>query len=565
MTYNYIDLRDYPSLLNEWSEANTSDSTRLLKNYEYLWKCPQGHDYSLKLVLRIERELKCPYCSGRRILTGFNDVATTDPDIARKFSENSPYSPTELTRGSKRKVRLLCDKEHEYEQTMKNAAILRRGCPYCSGYSKKKGYNDLQTMLPEIAEEYSLDNIIPVEDIWAISSEEYCINVKWVCRKNKNHVWNGVLNQRIKNKLIDFCPYCRGVINEVGVNDLATLYPLLKNEWSSKNEKPLSDYTHQSCYKAIWECEKGHEWESYIFHRTDGGGKCKQCYPNSSNQEIEMHAFLNEFFNDSEIIVNDRKVLEGKELDFYIPSQKIAIEMNGLYWHSEVCITDKNYHYDKWKQCQEKGIQLITIWEDEWKEKQEIAKALIKSKIHTPDSERVAGRKTTVIELSLKDSRTFLAEHHIQGAVDGKYNYALMYGNEVVALMVLNKTPNEKNSYNILRFCSSKNIQGGFSKLLKHATRNIKGVQNFYTFSDNCKSNGNLYRINGFSLDKDLKPDYMYVKGQKKFHKFSYRKERFKKDETLSYKENMTEQQLAKLNNIYKIWDCGKRRWKLEL
>jgi len=563
MKHPLINLDNYPELKNEWSNKNLSSWKELHKSYDYIWECPIGHDYTLKLVHRIERGLKCPYCAGQRVLVGFNDVATTDPQMIEKFSHNSPYSPTDVTRGSKRRALFLCDKGHEYEQIIKNAVILNRGCPYCSGYLKKVGYNDLQTSYPEIAEEYHIDNDIPVESIWGVAIEDYRINAKWVCRHNNKHVWESSLYHRISEKKLEACPYCRGVINENGVNDLETLYPLLKNEWSDNNEKPLSAYTYQSCYKALWECDKGHEWNAYIFHRTNGNGRCIICYPIESSQETEMFNFLKGFLKNETIIKNDRKILNGKKLDFYIPSQKIAIEMNGIYWHSEISGRTKNYHYDKWKECQNQGIQLITIWEDEWKNKRKIIENLIKSKLHISDLEKIPARKTIIEKISPKEAKSFLLKHHVQGEVDGKYNYALKYDNEIVSVIVLNKTQNEEDTYNIIRFCSSQNVQGGFSKLLHHATKDIKNVKYIYTFSDNCKSNGKLYSSNGFILEKNLKPNYMYVIGKKRFHKFSFRKSTFKNNAKLLYDEDLSESQLAVLNNIYRIWDCGKQKWKL--
>lgn len=567
MRYRYpeINLSDYPHLLREWSDRNTFDINRLKKSYEYIWVCPNEHIYRMKLVNRIDRGLKCPYCAGQRVLIGYNDVATTDPWIIERFSADSPVQPEDVTRGSRKKAIFVCSLNHEYEQMIKNAIILQRGCPYCSGHFKKKGYNDLQTMLPEIAEEYSLSNTIPVDEIWAVSSEKYRRNVEWICRNNKNHIWESSLYHRISEKQTDACPYCRGLINEKGFNDLETLHPLLKEEWSTKNEKPLSDYTYQSCYRAFWECAQGHEWKAYIFHRTTGKGKCKICFPQTSEQENEMYKFLQSFLQDDDIIRNDRQVLEGKELDFYFPEKKIAIEMNGVYWHSEKFNKDKNYHYDKWKQCQDMGIQLITIWEDEWLYKQDIVKSTIMSKLGISQDTKIPARKTTFELISSKNAKDFANLHHIQGGVDGKFNYALKHNDEIVAVAIFSKTQGKENSFNLLRFCSSKIIQGGFTKMLKNFVKEQECVEEIITFSDNCKSNGSLYNSNGFTVDSEIKPDYSYVKNLNRVHKFNFRKANFKSNKDLLFEDDMTESELAALNNLHRIWDCGKIKWKLSL
>lgn len=90
--------------------------------------------------------------------------------------------------------------------------------------------------------------------------------------------------------------------------------------------------------------------------------------------------------------------------------------------------------------------------------------------------------------------------------------------------------------------------------------------EKFITFSDNCISEGGLYENNGFTLDKHIPADYMYlVKHYKREHKFKYRKVKFKNDPSLQYDENMTERQLASLNGMLRIYDAGKIKWVKEV
>ena len=78
-----------------------------------------------------------------------------------------------------------------------------------------------------------------------------------------------------------------------------------------------------------------------------------------------------------EIIENDRTIISPKELDIYIPSKKLAIEFDGLYYHSELFV-NKNYHLDKTNECNKKGIDLIHVYEDDWVEHKESVKSMIK-------------------------------------------------------------------------------------------------------------------------------------------------------------------------------------------
>jgi serine/threonine protein kinase len=100
----------------------------------------------------------------------------------------------------------------------------------------------------------------------------------------------------------------------------------------------------------------------------------------SDESEIKLIDFIKEVYKDK-IISKDRSILKNLELDIYLPKIKLAIELNGLYWHSEL-YKNKNYHLNKTKLCEEKGITLLHIFEDEWLEKLEIVKSIIKNKLN---------------------------------------------------------------------------------------------------------------------------------------------------------------------------------------
>ena len=103
--------------------------------------------------------------------------------------------------------------------------------------------------------------------------------------------------------------------------------------------------------------------------------KCKYLY-NSSKPEQEIFEYISTFY-DGECIRNSRDIISPLELDLYYPEKKIAIEYNGDYWHSDL-FKDKDYHYNKFKECLEKGIILVSIFESEWNSKQDLIKSYLK-------------------------------------------------------------------------------------------------------------------------------------------------------------------------------------------
>jgi hypothetical protein len=354
-------------------------------------------------------------------------------------------------------------------------------------------------------------------------------------------------------------------------NDLASRFPHLVSEWDyTKNLKTPSDYTYGSGYMAWWKCVKKHEWQTTISHRTGKGTNgCPECACglNVSKAEKIIGEYVAALLAEEEILTNNRKVIKGFEMDIYIPGKKIAIEYNGIYWHSEARGKGQTYHYDKWLACKDKGIQLIQIWEDEWNRNPEQIKRMLAHKLGISNERKVFARKTTVVELDKAQAEPFLSENHVQGYASGSYYLGLKdkTTDELVSVLVLKKEGgSEGKVLNIIRYATSANVVGGFTKLLSYATKTYQ-PDSYLTFSDHCVSDGGLYANHGFIADKELPSDYMYVVGNVRKHKFGYRLKRFKDDPALLWEEGLTERKLADLNGLKRIWDAGKTRWVLRV
>jgi hypothetical protein len=222
------------------------------------------------------------------------------------------------------------------------------------------------------------------------------------------------------------------------------------------------------------------------------------------------------------------------------------------------------YHYDKWKACKEAGIQLIQVWEDDWNRNPELMKRMLAHKLGVSLGGKIFARNTTVELVSKVVADEFLISNHIQGASDGSIRVGLKTKTgKIVAVMVLKVEPNSDGKVlNLVRFASSAQVVGGFTKLLKFIERNNPSVERVITFSDNSVSDGGLYGSNGFVVAKELAPDYSYLVGSERKHKFGYRLKRFRTDPALQFVEGFTERQLADLNGLSRVWDAGKTRWE---
>lgn len=281
----------------------------------------------------------------------------------------------------------------------------------------------------------------------------------------------------------------------------------------------------------------------------------------------EIQEWLNSFgFN----FQSDYTVLEGKELDLYDENLKFAIEYCGLHWHHENSPQprDKNYHESKYKKCKNQGVQLISIFEDEWLDNKEIVKSIILSKLGV-FKERIYARKCIAKEISKKEFIDFCDKYHVQGGNNlAKICFGLFYENELIGVMDLGNHHRKKTKDEMVltRMCfkAGYQITGGASKLFSYCVDWCKknGIKRIISWSDNRWSNGSIYKNLNFKLEEELNADYAYVKTDNP-------KERISKQSQMKNKTNCpkdkTEKEWALENGLSRIWDCGKIRWKFDV
>ena len=248
------------------------------------------------------------------------------------------------------------------------------------------------------------------------------------------------------------------------------------------------------------------------------------------------------------------------QIDFYIPQYNLAIEYNGLYYHSEFSYgKDKWYHYNKWKMCNDLGIQLLTIWSDEWNDRKEIVQKLILYRCKKIKN-TIGARKCSIKEISNNEVNEFYEKYHIQGKLPfNNYNLGAFYNDELVGCISFHCK--KDNLYSLNRFATDQNYNfpGLFSKFLKFFVNN-KYPEMIETFSDNRYSNGNLYAQTEFDLEYELKPDYQYTNYVIREHKFKWRKNKIKKRFNVDI-TGKTESELVREVKWDRIWDCGKKKW----
>jgi hypothetical protein len=356
------------------------------------------------------------------------------------------------------------------------------------------------------------------------------------------------------------CPVCVGHITLAGFNDLAFLRPELAAQWNPiKNGNLLpSMVTLGSNERVWWICAEGHEWDTFLCGRTGSSSGCPQCAKSFSKKETALFEYVSTL--GFEVIQSDRKILRPKELDMYIPEKNVAIEFNGVFWHSEEQGKDKYYHYNKWSACKEKGIQLLQFWEDDWDRNPELVKRMVAHKLGVSKQIRISGHDTKFLEVSEAVAKIFLTENHLQGYATAKY-FGLKNADEIVALIGLRYFKADQH-LEITRFAASVNVLGGFSKLLKNSLKFYPEAKVIHSYSHNDHATGGMYAANGFTKEHEGQPGYSYVVGKvKRVNRLQFTKAKFKSNPSLKYEDGLTERELATLNNLTRTWDSGSTLW----
>jgi GNAT superfamily N-acetyltransferase len=270
------------------------------------------------------------------------------------------------------------------------------------------------------------------------------------------------------------------------------------------------------------------------------------------------------------LIVETQHVLaDGKSIDIWVPAKRIGIEYCGLHWHNEKSAAPRgrDYHAHKMRLVEAEGFRLITIFEDEWLDRRPQVENFLKSALGV-NSRHIGARETTATAIDRDTARHFLEENHIQGAVAFvDCAVGLLKAGELLAVMTLGKHHRHGQAgivLNRLAFKSDVSVAGGASKLLSAcvAWARNNGHSLILSWSDNRWSVGNVYERTGFTLTKNLPPDYSYVvlkQAGKRVSKQSQKKTA--EDKRLG----LTERQSTELRGLAKIWDCGHKRWELKI
>jgi very-short-patch-repair endonuclease/DNA-directed RNA polymerase subunit RPC12/RpoP len=287
--------------------------------------------------------------------------------------------------------------------------------------------------------------------------------------------------------------------------------------------------------------------------------RCPICFPKqngSSLVEKQVVDFVKQL-SISSIEENTKKIIPPYELDIYLPKHKLAIEFDGIYWHSELNGGNKTGHLQKTNLCEQHGIKLIHIFEDEWIEKREIVESIIRTIMGLTTS-KIGARSCIIDEISSEEARVFVDTNHLQGFTAGKIHIGLRHKGKLVSLLSLSKPRfNKKYEWEITRFCNKKDmmIMGGFSRLLKYFETQYH-PKSIISYCDKRYFSGSTYSKNGFIEMENSSPSYYYTDYTHRFNRIEFQKHKLSKKLKI-FNPKLTEWENMQLNGWDRIWDCG--------
>lgn len=271
----------FPDVAKKWHPTRNGNLTPFMfpphSNVLVWWIGNCGHEWE-NLINVMSRGCDCPYCAGQKVLKGFNDLQTLDPDIASQWHPtlNGEKTPDMFTVGSGFRAYWICKKcGQSWRTAINNRTSNKRGCPYCAQQKAISGVNDLATLRPDLLREwdYKKNASLNPSELLPHSNKR----AWWKCEKC-GYEYNTIIQNRIKGT---GCARCAGQVLIPEKNDLQTVFPQIASEWDFEKNKGVlpSEVFATSNKKYYWRCKLGHSWRTTVNNRAYGKG-CPICSGN---------------------------------------------------------------------------------------------------------------------------------------------------------------------------------------------------------------------------------------------------------------------------------------------
>lgn len=318
-------------------------------------------------------------------------------------------------------------------------------------------------------------------------------------------------------------------------------------------------------------CKKhGSFWQSAVMHTSAGSG-CSACSTIFSKPHQKVVKLLEDLGYGGELSVNNRSLIKPYEVDIYIPSKKLAIEVNGIYWHSTNSVEQLGYakrrHKHKLDLCRAAGVGLLQVTDLEIADNFDKICDIVSLRLGQ-GATRIYARSCTIREISSSEAKLFLNTYHLQGYCPSSINLGLIdsLGNPVMVMTFGKPRFAKDHTYELLRLCSKQgiNVIGGASRLFKEFSRNfLLTGERIISYCDLRFFSGEVYKALGFRLLRETSPNYSYTNGActRTGSRYKYQKHKLAKLLPV-FDPNLTEVQNMFANGYRILYDCGNSVWE---
>ncbi len=307
------------------------------------WSCTLGHQWDAQVKTRTPPQNSgCPFCTGKQVLEGFNDLKTLFPDLA---AEAEGWEPGEVLPGTDKKLKWKCPEGHTWLASPKERKPPEgTGCPVCAGKSVVKGFNDFASLFPELAAEAA---------DWDPTTVTPHSNKKlgWRCPAGHNYTTSA--GQRARG---NSCPVCSGRQTLEGFNDLKTLFPDLASAADGWDPATVTAGSNKVVW---WKCTHGHKWLAQVNSRTPPANTgCPECAEFGFKTTKEAWFYLLERPGEQQLGVTNSK---EERLTTHARNGWVEVEVVGPFPGKQVLETEK-----KLKQWLRKEVGLVPGTRENW-------------------------------------------------------------------------------------------------------------------------------------------------------------------------------------------------------
>lgn len=521
-----------------YGDKYSFENTKYINNHTKVMVECNIHGTFYRNPLMLLKGYGCPYCSDKKHFYSFDEYINL---LKSKYGEL--YSVTEddfYNRDKKLCVRFKCDR-HGYFLA-RPSYLLKECC--CKGCKEDKKLAELNNKVKE----YYGDNYVVLSQ-----TKENIRQIKIRCNRHNivNSFWKTHL---FENKFI-----CSECLKEKQLQENKEKFLEKANVIHNSFYNYMDDYVNSQEFITVI-CPIHGEFKVTPNDHIEKHSGCPKCGNQRSDGEEEIYEFCKTISN--EAIRRDKNLISPYELDIVFPNKHIAIEYNGLLWHSEQYKEDaKRYHLDKTKRCNDNAINLIHIFEDEWIEKSNIVKSMLRN-IIAPNFNAIA-IANRIKQVSPNEAIKFLEENYIEGKHYSTYRFGL-YNiiNELISLATFKKSRKD-NTYYLQCFCNklNTNTKNGNKALLEAFVNKVK-PRKIIVKANIRFSNGNEFDELGFQRIGEVEPNYFYCKRQHRYNKSEFTKERLVKQ---GYDKGKTVHQIMNERGFYRIYDCGYILFEMDL